>query len=268
MRSRQPGYPDDPREAEEPFLPPEEEPKREKAVVVSAILVSLVFFAVLGLLLYRSFHTADAKTAVPSTVPDLSATLEPLDTPKSIPAPTPSPTAGISSAGTEVQDLVYTESGKVASLRELLDGEWVDWVYVYDENDNFRYRYRNIGSVPSELTSRVMPGTDTTYSENAYEVENCIGFTLEFQVYQIIRGDGMGPRTLRLRSEGDWIIIGQFTYPRSNVYDLDSFEFRFDEPISFDAFGAHRVYADDSQFKNSQELTGVLVADYHYVSLG
>ena len=75
-----------------------------------------------------------------------------------------------------LKNIQYDQQGRILCLSELSEGTWVDWYYVYDADGYYLYRYKNIGSVYSYLTSKVMPGTDITYNELSEAVENCVGF--------------------------------------------------------------------------------------------
>ena len=250
---------------------------KETAVIFAVIVVSVVFFVVLGILLFQKIlpnrtgsfsQSAEEPLSAAPFVPEGAAEPEIIIEPPAFPADEPAapamPTEGISSVGTSVRDVIFTPSGQVYSLEELIDGEWVYWVYEYDGDDMFLYRYRNIGTVESKLGPNVIPGTDTTYSDTFVEVNNCVGFTMEYAVTEVYAGDGLGERTLCLHSYGSWLEEQVFDYPR---YETFYYSFRFDRPVSFNGFGTPRVHPDSSMFMTHQVLTDVLIADYDYVYL-
>ncbi len=256
--------------------------RKEKATIIAVISISTVFFVALCVVLFRFLLPSDSTVSFTQTgnkpdgpTPKTSDTAEePVDeteiilvppvSPEPVSAEPAEPREGISSAETSVRDVICTSSGQVYSLEELIDGEWVYWVYEYDRDDMFLYRYRNIGTVESKLGPNVIPGTDTTYSDTFVDVNNCVGFTLEYAVTEVYAGDGLGERTLCLHSYGSWLEEEVFDYPR---YETFYYSFRFDRPVSFNGFGTPRVHPDSSMFMTHQVLTDVLIADYDYVYL-
>ena len=79
--------------------------------------------------------------------------------------------------------------------------------------------------------------TQQNYSVLSEKVENCHGFTLE---YQIIKENTpywdsiLGPRTIYVRSGGEWIEVGSFDYS-----DFGAVQVRvwLDRPMDIDAVG-------------------------------
>jgi hypothetical protein len=247
--------------------------KKRAKDLIAIVAISLILVAAALLILAILMKPTDPAPSVePDNGPIISAEPAVNPTPKLIPTPasepdptpTPAPDAGLSNAGTELRNIRYSPDGQITALSEKLDGEWVDWVYVYDASGGFLYRVRSIGSVESTLTSKFMPGTDTTYSETERVIHNCVGFTLEYQVTEVYAGDGLGERYLYLCCNESWTLQDIFSYPN---YDKILVEVRFDAPVDFSAFCTPRVHPNDSRFMIRQELTNVLVADANDVCL-
>ena len=173
------------------------------------------------------------------------------------------PTEGMSNAGTRLKDIRYDRGGNILSLSELFNGSWIHWTYEYDMNGRFLYRYRNIGPVSCTLTSKFMPGTDTTYSELSVPVENCVGFTLRYEVTKVSAGDGLGDRYMYVYDGRAWTLLSTFSYSRYGVsYDF----FTFDEPTTLLRFATPRIHPDKSRFMIAQTLEDVITADYCYIA--
>ena len=170
------------------------------------------------------------------------------------------PTEAYSSDGTRLTDIRYNADGTIASLNEW-NGQTVEhWVYRYC--GGFLYRVKNIGSVPSSLSAGMMPGTDLNYSALSRTVYDCVGFTLDYQVTKVRKGDGIGDRCLYVYDGYDWFPVGTFAY---NDYRKVSACFSMYDPITIVNFTTPRICADDSSFMIEQSLRDILVADYTYV---
>jgi len=172
-------------------------------------------------------------------------------------------TEGMSNAGTMLKNIRYDQNGKITSLSELLNGTWIHWVYEYDTNGYFLYRYRNIGSVNSTLTSEVMPGTDITYSELSAAIKNCVGLTLRYEVTKVRSGDGIGDRYLYIFDGRGWSLEATFPY---DSYGVTYSDIAFDSPVTILRFATPRIHPDNSSFMIAQSLEDVMVADYCYIA--
>ena len=158
---------------------------------------------------------------------------------------------------------MYYPDGRIASLIEQDGSSTIQWEYLYDNTGNFLYRRKDIGAVASHLDAGMMPGTDVNYSLLSSPVENCVGFTIEYEVTKVRKGDGLGNRDLYIYDGSSWSFAGCFSYA---AYGRTSADMRF-EPRTVARFTTPRVYADDSSFVVEQSLLHVLVADYTYVTL-
>ena len=174
------------------------------------------------------------------------------------------PTEGISNAGTMLKNIRYDRNGKITSLSELFNGTWIYWIYEYDEDGYFLYRYRNIGSVNSTLTAEVMPGTDITYNELSAVLKNCVGFTLRYAVTKVSAGDGLGDRYLYISDGSTWTLEATFPY---DDYGITYHDIAFDRPMTLLRFATPRIHPDNSRFMIAQSLEDVLTADYCYIAL-
>ena len=168
-----------------------------------------------------------------------------------------------STAGTQVEHVVCDERDCVMSMTEYLEGQTIEWQYVYDSSGFFLYRKHNIGSCYSYVSDNRMPGTDLNYSSLAAPVSECVGFTLEYEVKELRSGTATGERTLYLFDGNAWNAIGTFPY---NEYKAIKQEFVFNYPTTVEAFATPRVNADKSSFAVEQNLADVWVADYYYVA--
>ena len=134
-----------------------------------------------------------AETAVEMAV---ETAVEPI----SAPEPTPWPTEGESTAGTRLIDIEYDGVGKIVSLTEITaNNEMIEWTYVYTDGGSFLYRVKNIGGVNSKIVGTPMPGTTTGYSQLESPVENCVGFTIKYNISNVTGGNGLGDREVMIR---------------------------------------------------------------------
>ena len=177
------------------------------------------------------------------------------------PTPAPLPASGIGWNGNVLSNIRYASDGRILSLTERSNGTVYQWHYIYDNAGRFMYRIRNIGSVPSHLTSKSMPGTDVTYSELESLLRNCVGFTIQYEVTELWKGEGLGDRYLYVYTGSAWELIGTFSYPS---YGRTSAEIWMREPINIKRFTTPRIHANDSAFMIEQNLTDVWIADYSY----
>ena len=173
------------------------------------------------------------------------------------------PTDGESNTGTMLKNIEYDHQGRIFRLSELIEGTWIDWYYVYDSDGYYLYRYKNIGSVYSYLTSNVMPGTDITYNELSEAVDNCVGFTLNYEVTKVRSGDGLGDRYLYIYNGVSWDIGATFDY---GSYGTKRIVITLGSPKRIMYFATPRIHPDTSSFMIVQSLEDVLVADYSYIA--
>ena len=172
------------------------------------------------------------------------------------------PTQAYSGTGTWLTDISYHSDGTIASLTEQIGRTQTYWEYLYDDRGGFLYRVKNIGSVPSQLSSGVMPGTDLNYSALSRTVYDCVGFTLDYEVTKVRKGDGIGDRYLYTYDGNEWSLAGTFAYDR---YGWTEARFDFYDPITVVNYTTPRIHADDSSFTIEQSLRNILVADFTYV---
>ncbi len=206
-------------------------------------------------------------TATPTPVPTATPTPVPTATPTPEPTPTPHvrQTSGDSTAGTTLRDIVYDNSGRIVSLTEIVNGNWLKWTYVYDRNGDFLYRTRNIGNVDANYVWRFIPGSGGSQSvELTTPVENCVGFTLYFKVTKVTKGSALGERRMYISDGKNWETVGTFSY---NSLVEKTVTFTLDYPRTIVEYGTGRVNPDDSAFEIIQLLRDVIVADYDYVEL-
>lgn len=196
----------------------------------------------------------------------------PADEPTPYIAPIPSPqetttpllTEGIGTNGAELTKIIYDSDGHILSLTERANGIVTEWKYCYDDTGFFMYRIHNIGGVPSHLSSKVMPGTDLNYSELEKPINNCVGFTIQYEVTTVRKGDGLGDRYLYIYDGSAWTLIGTFAY---ESYGRTNAEISLASPITIEYFTTPRFHADDSSFMIEQKLTDIWVADFSYVEV-
>lgn len=191
---------------------------------------------------------------------------EPVIIPSWTPAPesTQLPSEGVSTAGTWVTAVSYYSDGRIMGLTEQIGQTLVNWNYEYDYGGRFLYRTYNAGDAPSTLSSGVMPGTDVNYSMLYSPICNCVGFTIEYEVTTVRKGDGLGDRYLYIYDGEAWLLAGTFSY---DSYGKTSAEIKLNEPTTIVNFTTPRIHADDSSFAIDQRLVNVRVADYSYVSI-
>ena len=203
-----------------------------------------------------------AAVSAPSDSAAESETAAPLSVSRYYP-PSTLPIEGMSNAGTMLKNIRYDRNGKILSLSELFNGEWIYWTYEYDANGYFLYRYRNIGSVDSKLTAEVMPGTDITYSELSTALKNCVGFILRYEVTKVSAGDGLGDRYLYIYDGSGWTLKAAFSY---DSYGVAYRDIVFDRPTTLLRFATPRIHPDKSRFMIAQSLEDVMTADYCYIA--
>jgi hypothetical protein len=172
------------------------------------------------------------------------------------------PTQAYSGTGSWLTEIRYYPDGRIASLSEQIGRTVEHWEYRYDNAGGFLYRVKDIGSVPSQLAAGRMPGTDLNYSALSSTVYDCVGFTLDYEVTKVRKGDGIGDRYLFTYDGYVWSLAGTFAY---DSYGRTSASFEFYRPITVVNFTTPRIYADDSSFLIEQSLRNILVADYTYV---
>ena len=185
--------------------------------------------------------------------------------PDPAPEPTPLPTAGVSTDGAKLKNIVYDESGNILSLAEKTGNKWIKWTYVYDAQGEFRYRKKNIGGVSGKLGKSV-PGTGSASFILSSPVEDCVGFTLGYQVTYMKKGnDCTGKRDVYIRVDSSqWEKIGAYDYPKAKAYVSKAFELA--EPCRLEAVASPRRKENKSHFQFQYTLTDVWVADYEYVA--
>ena len=94
-----------------------------------------------------------------------------------------------------------------------------------------------IHEVPMEWSRKGFLNSAQNYSVLAEPVENCVGFTLE---YQLIKENTdkwsrvLGPRTIYVNNGEEWIEVGSFEYPALGPVLVDV---SFDEPMTVAAVG-------------------------------
>ena len=95
----------------------------------------------------------------------------------------------------------------------------------------------NIAEVPMTWSEKGFLKSPQKYTVLAEPVENCVGFTLEYQIISEgtdKRAALMGPRVVYVNDGTDWVKIGSFEYP-----DLGTVRVRvnLDEPMKVTAIG-------------------------------
>ena len=138
-------------------------------------------------------------------------------------------------------NIVYYPDGRIASLIEQDGSSTIQWEYLYDNTGNFLYRRKDIGAVASHLDAGMMPGTDVNYSLLSSPVENCVGFTIEYEVTKVRKGDGLGNRDLYIYDGSSWSFAGCFSYA---AYGRTSADMRFEPPSLYSA--GQIVYNDNT----------------------
>ena len=235
-------------------------PKDKNGLLLLLIGLTAVLLLAALFLLFRDrlIPTPDsgaAPTAAPTAAPVVSSTPVPL-----VPA-----TNGTSTAGTNLQDIVYDAQGRLWLVSEQVNGIWYRWEYVYDNYGNFRYRARSIGAQSTKWSGMFMPGTDITYCVLNTAVDNCVGLTIEYTVTKVTKGNGLGRRDLYIQTDGgSWQRVGAFDYPS---YSTVTSTVLLDQPTRLQAFATPRQHPDDSGFTVDQRLTEVWIADYNNVTL-
>ena len=169
----------------------------------------------------------------------------------------------MSNVGTSLKDIKYNANGTIKSLSEYLNGAWVSWRYLYDSRGNFLYRYRNIGKVDSDLSSDVIPGTNYEYYVVPSGVDNCIGFTVRYEVTKAKSGEGFGDRNLYIYDGSTWTLYTSFTY---DSYGAVRTDVRYDSPTKLMGFATPMVRTAPSGMVAQSHLENVLTADYFYVA--
>ena len=232
-----------------------EKSRKVKTSILAAIAVAVL---IIGFVLVKS--------AIKPKEP------EPQPTPEPLPTIEPLPTEGYSTAGTWLTDIKYNADGQIQSLIE----DETEWIYVYSDEGEFKYRMEFSEDVPALKSSsgRLIPDTDITYKILFEPVEECAGFSFDYRVCSFSNGSMDGDRWIYAASENHkdsaaWNVIGRFSY---DVYSVDmkwhEVTAFFDEPQTFAAFGTPRVYSDNySVFDNDHVLTGIWLADYNNVQL-
>ena len=245
---------------------------RNKTIILAsaaflALLIVLSLFAAVLRLGKRPEEQAPG--GEPEANQPAGTVVQPTPEPTPTPAPTPRPTEGISSVGTWIKDVKYDNEGKITCLSEQTGDEIAVWEYVYDQNGNFEYRKRNIGAVGAALVNnQYIPGTDSNYNRLDQTVENCIGFTIEYEVTRLRSGNCGGTRKVVICTDtGVWNTsapVGTFDYNTAGERVKATFSFP-DSPVNIQAFGTLRLKPDDSWFDVKQGLTDIWVADFEYV---
>ncbi len=125
---------------------------------------------------------------------------------------------------------------------------YVGWIQTIRLLDEFPGETYTIGTAPEKDCScrdditvswseHAMPGTQQLYTVFSEPLENCLGFTLE---YQIIKENTpywdsiLGPRKIYVRSGGEWLEVGEFPYPEFGAVRAQIY---FQEPMDIDAVG-------------------------------
>ncbi len=240
--------------------------------LITLLLLAFLFVFVIYRILPGSSadgqgEPAQVSTPTPTFVP--VSTPVPTTAPTQVPTPSPVPlvpaTAGTSTTGSYLSDIVYDQQGRLWLATEQVNGDWYRWEYVYDQYGSFRYRARSIGAPATKWSGKFMPGTDITYCVLTEPVDNCIGLTIEYRVTKVTKGDGLGRRDLYIQTgASSWEKIGDFDYPS---YSAVSATVLLDWPTLLEAFATPRQNPDDSAFTVDQRLTEVWIADRNYVTL-
>ena len=241
---------------------PRETPQRNRLPAIAAIALGAVLIILAAALaLSRCSSTGESPGPTPTPVATPSPTPPP-STPTPLPAetetPAPRPTSGESAYGTQLRNIRYDAEGRITGLEENLSGSWYDWEYLYDANGDFRYRMRNIGGMHCSFSNGTMPGTDIQYSILDQPVYQCVGFEFNYSV-NLIKGTGLGTRRLCVMDDnGNWKDVSQFEY---DSFTTILVECKLEDPRTLAAFATPRLYADDSAFTVTQNLTAIWVAD-------
>ena len=121
------------------------------------------------------------------------------------------------------------------------------WIWSTDLLDEFSGKVYRVGEhkegssitpdIPIEWSRKGFPGYQQNYSVLAEPVENCIGFTLEYQLIQenTRRWNSiLGPRTIYVYNGEEWIDVGSFEYPEFGPVRI---EVNLDRPMKIEAIG-------------------------------
>lgn len=122
---------------------------------------------------------------------------------------------------------------------------WIQSVRLLEEFPGERYtigeasdgEYTTVDAVTQRWSDSFFLKTERRFVNLAEPVENCVGFTMEYQVTARNTGfteNVLGPRTLYLYDGESWTAVGSFPYDDLGAVQV---EVRLDKPMKLVAFG-------------------------------
>ena len=103
--------------------------------------------------------------------------------------------------------------------------------------------------------------TDQSYSILSEEVQDCLGFTFEYQL--IIENTPywdniLGPRKIYVKSHGNWVEVAEFPYPEFGAVKVQVW---LDEPMDIEAIGTIAQCKNSEIFRFRQTATDFAFLD-------
>ena len=151
--------------------------------------------------------------------------------------------------------------------------QYVGWIRSIRLLDDFPGKLYTVGSEPSSSPT-YRDGITVSWGELrdffqghwadstllSEKVSGCIGFTLEYQLIaeNTKNWDSiLGPRKIYVRSDGNWIEVGQFPYPEFGAVKVQVW---LDEPMDIDAVRTMAQCSKPDIFYYRQTVTDIAVS--------
>ena len=118
-----------------------------------------------------------------------------------------------------------------------------------------------IAEVPMTWSGTGFLKSPQMYTVLKEPVENCVGFTLEYQVIAEGTDKGgsiLGPRTVYVNNGTEWVEVGSFEYPSLGTVQV---RVNLDEPMDIEAIGTLADCTQPNGFLFRQLATGFATAD-------
>ena len=128
-------------------------------------------------------------------------------------------------------NLLY--AGWIQSIRLLEDFPGESYTVGTEPEEKSRVR----DDITVDWSRRSFLTTQQNYSVLSETVENCLGFTLEYQIISentLVWDSILGPRTIYVRSGEEWIQVGEFPYTEFGAVKVTVY---LPEPMTIDAVG-------------------------------
>lgn len=152
--------------------------------------------------------------------------------------------------------------------------QYVGWIQSIRLLEEFPGKQYTSGEMPSEplryrddiTVTWSQPGfrwltTDQSYSILSEEVQDCLGFTFE---YQLIMENTpywdniLGPRKIYVKSHGNWVEVAEFPYPEFGAVKVQVW---LDEPMDIEAIGTIAQCKNSEIFRFRQTATDFAFLD-------